>query len=232
MISSPLISRGGLPPYSQQNPRSRRIFAALEASEQIEGPVASNKAADQSETSAEQGTQRSSKEHSQIRADVSRKIRQFAKEGKLSAAVEAFTQMQVEGIAPDAMAATALIDCCVRCGELARGERAFFSLFSTAGTLRPDAVAVGVLLRAYGQRKPVAWAKIQQLLMRVESEFGMQPSVGVFNELVEICARENDVAKGIELLEKMAAVGVEPDGQTFEAVKRRRALRSHFKKLF
>ncbi|CAI5515852.1 unnamed protein product [Closterium sp. Naga37s-1] len=187
-----------------------------------------------------------------VRAEVSRRIRQLGREGNASAAVELFTQMQADGIAPDAMAATALIDCCVRCGELARAERTFFNLFSKApasttsspsssssdsdvgrtANLVPDAVAVGVLLRAYGRKSPPQWAKIQQLLTRMELDFGMQPSTAIFNELMDICARDNAVDRGVQLLDRMAEAGVEPDAFTFEAVKRRRTLRSHFKKLF
>ncbi|CAI7767141.1 unnamed protein product [Closterium sp. NIES-53] len=189
-----------------------------------------------------------------VRAEVSRRIRQLGREGNASAAVELFTQMQADGIAPDAMAATALIDCCVRCGELARAERTFFNLFSKApanstssspssssssdsdvgrtANLVPDAVAVGVLLRAYGRKSPPQWAKIQQLLTRMELDFGLQPSTAIFNELMDICARDNAVDRGVQLLDRMAEAGVEPDAFTFEAVKRRRTLRSHFKKLF
>lgn len=190
---------------------------------------------------------RSDREIEQIRIDVSRRIRQHAKEGNLPAAIEAFTEMQIEGVAPDVVAATALIDCCVRCGEMARAERAFTSLFSpaastaatasspsrpSAASLKPDAIVVGVMLRAYGQRNPPQWSKIQQLLSRMEAEFGLQPSAAIFNELVDICARDNEVERGMQLLERMAQAGVEPDEYTFAAVKRRRSLRSHFKKLF
>ncbi|CAI5467692.1 unnamed protein product [Closterium sp. Yama58-4] len=136
-----------------------------------------------------------------VRAEVSRRIRQLGREGNASAAVELFTQMQADGIAPDAMAATALIDCCVRC------------------------VAVGVLLRAYGRKSPPQWAKIQQLLTRMELDFGLQPSTAIFNELMDICARDNAVDRGVQLLDRMAEAGVEPDAFTFEAVKRRRTLR-------
>ncbi|GJP63832.1 hypothetical protein CLOP_g20873 [Closterium sp. NIES-67] len=96
------------------------------------------------------------------------------------------------------MAATALIDCCVRCGELAR-----------PANLVPDAVAVGVLLRAYGRKSPPQWAKIQQLLTRMELDFGLLSRPRrFFNELMDICARDNAVDRGVQLLDRMAEAGV------------------------
>ncbi|GJP56579.1 hypothetical protein CLOM_g15635 [Closterium sp. NIES-68] len=233
------------------SPVARRSLA-IRAAPSAQGHVApSDHVQSEPGPEVDAGEQLAAKE-ARVRAEVSRRIRQLGREGNASAAVELFTQMQADGIAPDAMAATALIDCCVRCGELARAERTFFNLFSKApptsssssiastassdvgraANLVPDAVAVGVLLRAYGRKSPPQWAKIQQLLTRMELDFGLQPSTAIFNELMDICARDNAVDRGVQLLDRMAEAGVEPDVFTFEAVKRRRTLRSHFKKLF
>jgi pentatricopeptide repeat protein len=44
--------------------------------------------------------------------------------------------------------------------------------------------------------------------------------------------RSNDVARGVAVLDRMAADGVEPDEYTDAVVGRKRVLRSHLRKLF
>lgn len=53
-----------------------------------------------------------------------------------------------------------------------------------------------------------------------------------FNALLEICARTKDSARGYEVIERMQRAGVLPDDFTLEAVKNRKALRAHLKRVY
>ena len=53
-----------------------------------------------------------------------------------------------------------------------------------------------------------------------------------FNALLEICARTKDSERGCEVIERMQRAGVLPDELTFEAVKNRKALRAHLKRVY
>ena len=61
---------------------------------------------------------------------------------------------------------------------------------------------------------------------------GLQPSTSAFNVLLASAARSRDVERGVEIVKKMKASGVEPDVGTLAAVKNRRTSRSALKKAF
>lgn len=166
----------------------------------------------------------------EVRVQVSRKIRQFGKTGKLKSAIEAVRKMQDSGVAPDNVLITSLMDCCIRSKNISMAEDVFNSMFTE--TLRPDAITFTVLFRAYGTQDPPQWIKIQQLLGRMEMDFDIVPTTSVFNELIDVCSRINDVEKGMDYIERMQALKLEPDWFTFEAIKRRKTLRAHFRKVF
>ena len=51
-----------------------------------------------------------------------------------------------------------------------------------------------------------------------------------FNALLEVCCRTSDIDRGQDIIDRMAADGVEPDEFTEEVVARRRVLRSYLRK--
>ncbi len=64
----------------------------------------------------------------------------------------------------------------------------------------------------------------------VPEEYGL--CAATFNVLLEVCARTKDLTRGYEVIERMERAGVLPDEQSVEAVKNRRALRTHLKRTF
>ncbi len=54
----------------------------------------------------------------------------------------------------------------------------------------------------------------------------------VFNALLEVCARTNDEERAGEILSRMEAAGVLPNEQTYEALSKRKSLRSMLKRTF
>lgn len=53
-----------------------------------------------------------------------------------------------------------------------------------------------------------------------------------YNVLLEVCARTNDLDRGQDVIDRMAADDVIPDEFTLETVQKRRVLRSYLKKTF
>ncbi|KAG2493990.1 hypothetical protein HYH03_007917 [Edaphochlamys debaryana] len=96
--------------------------------------------------------------------------------------------------------------------------------------LRPDEVSFAVLLRGYGASDPPQWSRIDTTLTTMRIKYGIEPSAVSFNALLEVCCRTNDLDRGQDIIDRMAADGVEPDEFTEEVVARRRALRSYLRK--
>lgn len=53
-----------------------------------------------------------------------------------------------------------------------------------------------------------------------------------YNALLEVCARSNDSDRALDVLDRMADDGVEPDEVTFSITSKKRAWRSYMTKLF
>jgi pentatricopeptide repeat protein len=53
-----------------------------------------------------------------------------------------------------------------------------------------------------------------------------------YNALLEVCLRTNDMTRGCDVLDRMAAEGVEPDDFTGELCAKKRVLRAHYRKTF
>lgn len=51
-----------------------------------------------------------------------------------------------------------------------------------------------------------------------------------FNILLDICCRTSDIDRGQDIIDRMAADGIEPDEMTEDVVARRRVLRSYLRK--
>jgi pentatricopeptide repeat protein len=101
------------------------------------------------------------------------------------------------------------------------------------GFVEPDDVVFAVLIRGLGRAKsPPDWAAVGGLLTRMQRDFGLPASVTVYNALLELCALSNDTGRAEELLERMAAEGVEPDVWTEKAVEGKRALRTALRRTF
>lgn len=57
-------------------------------------------------------------------------------------------------------------------------------------------------------------------------------AAAIFNALLEVCARTNDEQRADEILARMEAAGIQPNEQTYEAVAKRKSLRSMLKRTF
>jgi pentatricopeptide repeat protein len=167
---------------------------------------------------------------SKVRAEVTRRIKQLGRAGKAKEAVAELAQMARLCVQPDAQAATALLDACVRSSKMEMAEAVFAELF--AELLTPDEVTFSVMLRGYGQQAPPRWTAISATLSSMEEAYAVRPTLVTFNALLDVCARTNDEARAAEIIDRMEAAGVQPDDFTVEAVKQKRSIRSMLKRKF
>ena len=159
-------------------------------------------------------------DETRIRSEVTRRIKNLGRQGKVKDAIQELAGMARMGVSPDCQSATALVDACVRSRKMEMAESVFEELFGEL--LQPDEVAFMVMIRGYGDEYPPRWTSIATVLSTMEHSYGIIPTVLTFNTLLEICSKTNDEERGIEIIDKMQDGGVEPNDLSFEAVKQRK----------
>ncbi|KXZ55042.1 hypothetical protein GPECTOR_3g201 [Gonium pectorale] len=163
---------------------------------------------------------------STARAEVTKRIKALGASGRVREAISALAGLANLGIQPDTRAATALVQACSRDMELA--QSIFDEMFGEF--LTPDEVSFAVLLRGYGALNPPDWQRIDTTLTTMRVKYGIEPTAVSFNALLEVCCRTSDIDRGQDIIDRMAADGVEPDEFTEEVVAKRRVLRSYLRK--
>lgn len=179
----------------------------------------------------------------QILAQVTRRIRDHGKAGRIRDAIAELAGLADKGLQPDRLAATALVAACAARPtpqNMTVAEGVFEELFGDGGEggegtnddplLQPDEVTFAVLLRGYGAANPPAWPKIDATLGRMRRSFGIAPTATSYNALLEACVRVGDMDRAMDVVDRMADDGVEPDAQTAQTCARKRALRAYARK--
>lgn len=182
----------------------------------------------------------------QILAQVTRRIRDHGKAGRIRDAIAELASLSERGLQPDRIAATALVAACAARPtpqNMTVAEGVFEELFGDGGgnsdyddadeggpLLQPDEVTFAVLLRGYGAASPPQWPKIDATLGRMRRAFGIAPTATSYNALLEVCVRTGDMDRAMDVVDRMADDGVEPDAQTVLTCGRKRALRAYARK--
>lgn len=165
-----------------------------------------------------------------VRVETTRRITALGLSGRPREATLQLAEMARLGVQPDNMAATALVNACVRCRKMDMALSVFDELFGEL--LQPDDVAFSVLVRGYGGSTPPQWAAISGVLGRMQNQFGLKPGTSVYSSLLDICVRTKDDDRAYEIIERMARTGIEADKLVVNAVKSRKALRSHLRRVY
>eukprot|EP01023_Acetabularia_acetabulum_P053980 TRINITY_DN6060_c2_g1_i1.p1 TRINITY_DN6060_c2_g1~~TRINITY_DN6060_c2_g1_i1.p1 ORF type:complete len:229 (+),score=29.10 TRINITY_DN6060_c2_g1_i1:133-819(+) len=163
-----------------------------------------------------------------VRKKVTQRIQQLGAQGKPREALNELLSMTRKGVQPDTQAATALLSACVRNGNIEMAENIFKQLFGEF--VSPDPVTFSVLIQGYGQIDPPDWSAIASTLRNMESQFDLVPDVKVYNALLSVCVKSNDLQRAKDLLTQMDREGVSPDKTTEAAMSSRRAFRAALRK--
>jgi len=169
---------------------------------------------------------------SQIRQETTRRIIAAGREGRPKQAINELASMASMGVQPDTQAATALIDACVRSNKVEMAITVFEELFEDDLGLVPDEVTFTCILKGMGTIDPPRWTDMSNLLNKMQNSYGIQPSIATFNILLSVCSRTNDTIRGGEIVERMVALGIEPDAKSYDLTKNRKTIRSLLKKTF
>eukprot|EP01024_Parvocaulis_polyphysoides_P024663 TRINITY_DN22544_c1_g1_i1.p1 TRINITY_DN22544_c1_g1~~TRINITY_DN22544_c1_g1_i1.p1 ORF type:complete len:182 (+),score=13.54 TRINITY_DN22544_c1_g1_i1:51-596(+) len=94
----------------------------------------------------------------------------------------------------------------------------------------PDPVTFSVLIQGYGQIDPPDWSSIASTLRNMESQFDLVPNVTVYNALLSVCVKSNDLQRAQDLLSQMDREGIQPDKTTEGTMSSRRAFRAALRK--
>mmetsp|Transcript_16051 Transcript_16051/g.44756 ORF Transcript_16051/g.44756 Transcript_16051/m.44756 type:complete len:234 (+) Transcript_16051:191-892(+) len=165
-----------------------------------------------------------------VRQEVTRRVKELGEANKPKEAVRELAEMARIGVQPDTMAGTALVHACARNGKMDMAQSVFDELFGSI--LVPDAVTFAVLVRGYGEEDPPRWGTIANLLSCMVRDHNTPLTVEVYNAMLEICARMNDVERGIEIMDRMLLEGIEANEFSLQVLSRRKTLRSHCRKVF
>eukprot|EP01024_Parvocaulis_polyphysoides_P024664 TRINITY_DN22544_c1_g1_i2.p1 TRINITY_DN22544_c1_g1~~TRINITY_DN22544_c1_g1_i2.p1 ORF type:complete len:234 (+),score=25.60 TRINITY_DN22544_c1_g1_i2:51-752(+) len=163
-----------------------------------------------------------------IRKQVTQRIQKLGAQGKPREALNELLGMARQGVQPDTQAATALLSVCVQNGNLQMAENIFNQLFGEF--VSPDPVTFSVLIQGYGQIDPPDWSSIASTLRNMESQFDLVPNVTVYNALLSVCVKSNDLQRAQDLLSQMDREGIQPDKTTEGTMSSRRAFRAALRK--
>lgn len=161
--------------------------------------------------------------------DVTRKLMDCRKRKAASNAVDLLVSLGRAGIEPDLLASTACLGACVAAGKMDLALKVFEEVFDKR-VVEPDEVVFTELIRGYLASSPPSWTRAMNTLDRMEA-FDVVPGALSYNILLAKCADDNELERAEDIVDRMAAEGVEPDRFTMEAVKKRRSIRSYAKKV-
>ena len=162
--------------------------------------------------------------------DVTRKLVDCRRRKAAANAVDLLVGLGREGIDPDLFAATTCLGACVAAGKQDLALKVFEEVFEK-DVVKPDEVVFAELIRGHLAAQPPAWPRVNALLARMDSQYGVAPTAMTYNILLGKCADDNELERAEDLIDRMADDDVAPDQFTFESVKKRRSIRSYAKKV-
>jgi len=161
--------------------------------------------------------------------EVTKKLMDCRRRKAAANAVDLLVSLGRAGIDPDLLAATTCLGACVAAGKMDLAQKVFEEVFDK-GVVKPDEIVFTELMRGHLALDPPAWPRVMGLLNRMPS-YDLTPTAQTYNLLLAKCADANDLERAEELIERMNDTDVEPDKYTYDAVKKRRSIRSYAKKV-
>ena len=162
--------------------------------------------------------------------DVTRKLVDCRRRKAAANAVDLLVSLGRAGVEPDLFAATTCLGACVAAGKQDLALKVFEEVFAK-GVVEPDEVVFVELMRGHLDVNPPEWSRVNALIGKMENTYDVVPTAATYNLLLGKCADDNELERAEDLVDRMADNGVEPDGRTLGAVKKRRSIRSYAKKV-
>jgi len=108
----------------------------------------------------------------------------------------------------------ALIDACVRCGQISRAPALLSDMFKQG--ISPNLITYSSILKGYCQENRMD--KALELLGHMKQASSFRPDEVTYNTLLDGCARQGLFDQGLSLLEEMQQAGVRPSNYTLSVL--------------
>jgi pentatricopeptide repeat protein len=160
----------------------------------------------------------SRKQEKQLVKSVNQKLAVAATRKQLKAALKVFASLSKRGLQGDVHTYTNVINCAVRCGQLAKAKELYDHMRSVR-KMPPNVVTLTVLLKGYCEAGDVSGGKAM-----LDSECAVHrlaPNLRTANTLLRGCVRSGNTAVAVATLHDMAhkwAPPVAPDASCIVAV--------------
>jgi len=160
----------------------------------------------------------SRKQEKQLVKSVNQKLALAATRKQLKAALRVFASLAKRGLQGDVHTYTNVINCAVRCGQLAKAMELYDHMRSVRG-MPPNIVTLTVLLKGYCEAGEVSDGKV---MLDLEcAAHRLAPNLRTANTLLRGCVRSGNTAVAVATLHDMAhkwTPPVTPDASCIVAV--------------
>ena len=78
---------------------------------------------------------------------------------------------------------------------------------------------------------PPSWSAVSMVVERMR-DGGVPVTALTYNTILKACVHQNDIERGLDVIDRMVSAGVQPDGMTAEVVKRKKPLRTSLRRSF
>lgn len=160
----------------------------------------------------------SRKQEKQLVKSVNQKLALAATRKQLKAALKVFASLAKRGLQGDVHTYTNVINCAVRCGQLAKARELYDHMRSVRG-MPPNIVTLTVLLKGYCEAGEVLDGKV---MLDLEcAAHRLAPNLRTANTLLRGCVRSGNTAVAVATLHDMAhkwTPSVAPDASCIVAV--------------
>ena len=134
--------------------------------------------------------------------EATTKLRECAKRGAASTAVDVLVGLGRDGVTPDAFAATACISACVNGRNMELAQKVYDEIFEK-GVCDPDEVAVVELAKGYLNADPPGWGRAMQLVNGAKDKYAITLTSVTYNMLLQCCSATNDLMRAEEIVDRM-----------------------------
>lgn len=138
-------------------------------------------------------------------------IKGYGNEKDCDTAMLLFREMKETGVPYNTIAYNSIIDVCIKCGEISKGEDFFREIICDGSAVQPDLITYSTLLKGYCQAGDLD--KALQVAATIKAS-GMQCDELVYNTLMDGCVKANDLSAGVGLFAEMAQAGMKPSAIT------------------
>lgn len=109
--------------------------------------------------------------------DATKRMRERARAGDSSTAMDELVKLTEQGIHPDITAVSTCLSACAKAGDDERADAIFKEVFEEGGgILEPNEMSFALLIKAHLNRQSPNWAKAARLMGAMRHHFAINPT--------------------------------------------------------